>query len=540
MADDSFNDDYNDAGAMSDDSFNADPGDDYDEDGFGTDFVPESKVEFEVWDQKRARQEMEAMVTDVSETINTDPEISSHLLRHFKWSREKLQSAFFENSKKILEQCGLHMFGVKPKNPGPGDVTCSICYDENPPEDSFALGCSHWYCKDCWAGFLVDKVESGKSCIESTCPGYKCPLRITDQVFELFLKDNEKVLVKYQEYVVRSFVEDNRIMKWCPAPRCEFIIKGSAAVKTVQCRCGGKFCFNCGEEAHAPAICSKLSLWLDKCRNESETAHWIIAHTKKCPKCLVRIEKNQGCNHITCRSCKHEFCWVCDGDWLLHGNTTGGFYKCNRYDPKQLKGTGKKGDVKDSREEAKRELDRYLFYYQRYHNHDQAKVFAAKALVLTEERMKLLQSEQTSWVDVQYLRAATEQVLECRRVLKFTYVFAYYLENGSEKTLFEYLQQDLERATEKLSELSEEEPEKIKRDEVVNYTRVTQKFLTNLLEGVENGLTGNPPELQAEMAAAAAVAADPSAASATSAAAASAAAVSTRSKTSAAVRSTKK
>lgn len=93
---------------------------------------------------------------------------------------------------------------------------------------------------------------------------------------------------------------------------------------------------------------------MDKCGNESETANWILANTKKCPVCTVRIEKNQvgadggrcrsrmplvacvphlklrrscrdlaaraaasahpglqGCNHMVCRNkgCRFEFCW---------------------------------------------------------------------------------------------------------------------------------------------------------------------------------------------------------------------------------------
>ena len=30
-----------------------------------------------------------------------------------------------------------------------------------------------------------------------------------------------------------------------------------------------------------------------------------------CPKCFVRIEKSAGCNHMTCRQCSYEWCWVC-------------------------------------------------------------------------------------------------------------------------------------------------------------------------------------------------------------------------------------
>lgn len=183
-------------------------------------------------------------------------------------------------------------------------------------------------------------------------------------------------------------------------------------------------------------------------------------------------------NHITCRSCKYEFCWVCNGNWLEHGNHTGGFYKCNKYDPKTVKkgdGTNADGTTADE-DEAKAELNRYLHYYQRYHNHDQSKKFAAKQRASTEKRMLDLQQSSTTsalWIDVQYLLTAMLQVTECRNVLKYTYVYAYYLTDGPEKTLFEYLQQQLETSTETLSEMSEQPIEQLEREKLVNYTRVT-------------------------------------------------------------------
>lgn len=229
--------------------------------------------------------------------------------------------------------------------------------------------------------------------------------------------------------------------------------------------------------------------------------------------------------------CSLPFC-LGNGDWQQHGNHTGGFYKCNRWDPKEAA----KSSDKDSAEESRAELNRYLHYYQRYHNHEQSKRFAEKQKIQTEKRMSTLHAQsggEAAWIDFQFLAAATQQVLEvthttneqtmerntqqrssfslscisclflslcpslssppsfqCRNVLKYTYVLAYYLEAGPEKTLFEFLQQQLEASNEHLSELSELPPiEKIDRTQIVNYTRICKQFQENLLNGVASGLT---------------------------------------------------
>jgi ariadne-1 len=96
----------------------------------------------------------------------------------------------------------------------------------------------------------------------------------------------------------------------------------------------------------------------------------------------------------------------------------GGFYKCNRYDSSQVTNTSET----TAAQRAKAELDRYLHYYQRYHGHDRALMFANTQRELAEQRMAEKQeSEKSSWMDVQFLKQAAEQVIECRRVLKYTY-----------------------------------------------------------------------------------------------------------------------
>lgn len=79
---------------------------------------------------------------------------------------------------------------------------------------------------------------------------------------------------------------------------------------------------------HAPTDCPVIRKWLTKCADDSETANYISAHTKDCPKCHICIEKNGGCNHMQCYTCKYDFCWMCLCDWKSHGSE---YYECSRY-----------------------------------------------------------------------------------------------------------------------------------------------------------------------------------------------------------------
>lgn len=90
-------------------------------------------------------------------------------------------------------------------------------------------------------------------------------------------------------------------MRWCPAPGCIYLAKNSSLMKIeIKCKCGHLFCFGCGAESHSPASCEVIKKWDLKNSAESENLSWIMANTKPCPKCSRSIEKNQGCNHMTC------------------------------------------------------------------------------------------------------------------------------------------------------------------------------------------------------------------------------------------------
>lgn len=467
---------------------------------------------------------MNAQLREVVDVLDVPKSAASILMREHKWAKERLFQSFFDNPDKVQEKCGVKCRCQKcgsdatataPGGGGKGGggedkvaktdssnratrsfttkrKHCEICMDEDgfEPDEMISMPCGHEFCETCWYGFIHNALDKGPLCVRESCPQAGCNELITEEEVSRAAPD---LLPKFESYQLRSFVETYGMTRWCPGPGCEQVavaagsggVFADAAGGVAHCdKCDTHFCLKCGEEPHAPIACKDLVKWQEKCRNESETANWILANTKPCPKCSSRIEKNQGCNHMTCSGCKYEFCWICMGKWMVRGATTGGYYKCNKFDPNA------DGDDQSDAAKAKRELDRYLHYYKRFHGHDQAQGFAKKSLKETEARMVTLQEQNvdTVWTDVEFLKTANEQLVECRKVLKYTYAFAYYLQDKEKRSRFEFHQEMLEKFTENLSELSEKPLSEMNRTEVVNQTRVVDRFMKNVLKYVDDGM----------------------------------------------------
>ena len=115
-----------------------------------------------------------------------------------------------------------------------------------------------------------------------------------------FFAWSEALLAKYRRWLLDSYVEGQRQIKWCPKAGCTLAVTyPGGGTKSVQCRCGHSFCFSCLEDAHAPAPCDLVQKWLQREKSDDATEIWLSARTKQCPKCEVRIEKNKACNHMS-------------------------------------------------------------------------------------------------------------------------------------------------------------------------------------------------------------------------------------------------
>lgn len=487
--DESFGNDESDMDLdLDEDDFNNDPSqgidqDDQDEctsqgynDEFGDTGFGSKKpwtVPYTVLSEEDLKGRQAQMIEKVASILQIPSSHAAALLHLFRWHVDSLVERYMEDSEKVLISAGLSpsLDTAHVSNAESGWM-CTICCNESSDEEPlkiFDLACGHLACTDCYDYYLRVKIsEEGQSREIPCIAGAKaCHFKVDQQsIKELVCPMTWAKFLKNQ---IEAYVQECDHLKWCVAPECEYALECSVrkdelthVVPSVACHSKHMFCFGCNDEEHQPTLCILAAKWRKKCADDSETANWISANTKDCPKCKAMIEKNGGCNHMTCRKCRYEFCWLCLGDWDMHGQS---YYNCSRFD---------KGEVDDTeRHKSRKELERYLHYYQRYATHQQSLKLDSETYAQLDAKMKAMQEEKgLTWIEAQYLKDAYETLRQCRHTLTWTYAFAFYLKPCNQTTIFEDNQRDLELATENLSELFEkparEVAEKQTRMDVIN------------------------------------------------------------------------
>ncbi|KAK1318302.1 putative E3 ubiquitin-protein ligase ARI7 [Acorus calamus] len=441
-------------------------------------------------------------ISMVSTVLSISRVAASILLRHYNWSVSKVHDAWFADEESVRRTVGLLEKPVhRPLNAG--ELTCGICFENYPRNRMNSASCGHQFCNACWRGYIGTSINDGPGCLMLRCPDPSCGAAIGQDMINLLATGEDKE--KYNRYLLRSYIEDNKKTKWCPAPGCEFAVEFAAGDGSydVSCTCSYNFCWNCTEEAHRPVDCSTVSKWILKNSAESENMNWILANSKPCPKCKRPIEKNQGCMHITCSPpCKFEFCWLCLGAWSDHGERTGGFYSCNRYETAKQEGVYDEAERR--REMAKNSLERYTHYYERWATNQASRQKALSDLhqMQTVQLEKLSDKQSQPESQLKFITEAWLQIVECRRVLKWTYAYGYYLpeHETAKKQFFEYLQGEAEAGLERLHKCAEKElqvfldaetPSKDFnefRTKLAGLTSVTRNYFENLVRALENGL----------------------------------------------------
>eukprot|EP00918_Siedleckia_nematoides_P001583 GHVU01003721.1.p1 GENE.GHVU01003721.1~~GHVU01003721.1.p1 ORF type:complete len:501 (-),score=60.13 GHVU01003721.1:999-2501(-) len=479
-------DDLSDSGAgESDDDGDMDMDHYYDYEGEDTDVDTRKEVdpeyfEFELLKTDDIDRLFNEHVEAVCKATGVTPALAKVLLYKQNWNIADLIQRYKENFDKLLADCRV-IPAIKPKDTKvvSRNFVCPVCMCKTEPGVVVGLACGHMFCKDCWQMHFSVQIQNGCS-TGLECMGKDCEVLVPED-FVLNIVVNSRVKEKYQDFTFNDQVNSHPELRFCPGPNCPIVVRATVLkAKRVICKeCKSTFCFRCGTDYHAPTDCDTIKKWLTKCADDSETANYISAHTKDCPKCQVCIEKNGGCNHMQCTKCKHDFCWMCLGDWKNHGSE---YYECSRY--KENPNIANES----ANAQAREALKKYLFYFERWENH-------SKSLRLEEETTKKIReriedkvmNQSGTWIDWQYLLDAATLLRKCRYTLQYTYPYAYYLEKGARKQLdipkvekgarkqlFEYQQAQLEAEVENLS-WKVERAEITDRGELENQMDIAEK-----------------------------------------------------------------
>jgi ariadne-1 len=176
---------------------------------------------------------------------------------------------------------------------------CLICLSD---EELMGEECGHQFCIYCWRDFLHKEVKLKHTVI--LCPGKDCS-KVLDELTVIGYLDDEDTKDRFRETLVQSFVDDNQLVRWCPAANCTNAIVLHEVLESknegVTCTCGMTFCFRCGVETdHRPNSCRVFAEWTKK-QGGGDTSlndQLIATISRQCPKCNTSIQKNGGCNHM--------------------------------------------------------------------------------------------------------------------------------------------------------------------------------------------------------------------------------------------------
>ncbi|GAB5033205.1 ring-finger-containing e3 partial [Nannochloropsis oceanica] len=171
----------------------------------------------------------------------------------------------------------------------------------------------------CIKTYLETRIHEGRA-------EHPCPMRGDAGCNFVFGDDHlhkivdPAILAKHQH---RATLLAEPSLRECPS--CHTLVKGGSKHRpSLTCpSCGLKFCF-----LHATAhAMDEVRRWEGRrgegrhsCRQykrqmravERASASTVKRISKPCPQCKAPIEKDGGCNHISCISCRYEWCWLCD------------------------------------------------------------------------------------------------------------------------------------------------------------------------------------------------------------------------------------
>ena len=186
---------------------------------------------------------------------------------------------------------------------------CGICLEHVAASQLVLSSCGHNFCRDCWVGYLTSKVNDGQV-LALHCPHPKCPRPLPSA--EVLGVLPPALHSKFDRFRTNAEIALDPNARWCPTVNCESVMVGSRSEPRLKCRkCAQALCFNCNERWHEGRTCEEAA-------NAVMVSYKKTHDVRACPQCAATIERSEGCSHMTCTRCAHQFCWLCGRKYTKH------------------------------------------------------------------------------------------------------------------------------------------------------------------------------------------------------------------------------
>ncbi|KAF9054462.1 hypothetical protein BJ165DRAFT_1306121, partial [Panaeolus papilionaceus] len=188
---------------------------------------------------------------------------------------------------------------------------CGICHEMHPISDvTNLLGCSHSYCNECLQQLVRSKLQDGRYPIF-------CPECHVDRSRSVKTQIDQGVIEKLQlEKSLMDRLSDLQLISHSVVlhcPRChngmtvdrESLQKENIVICPLSV-CGQHWCKSCNKQIASSAT-------KHRCKHVNIDRLMRRKGWKYCPGCQTPIQKESGCNHITCGApgCNVHFCYKC-------------------------------------------------------------------------------------------------------------------------------------------------------------------------------------------------------------------------------------
>jgi len=189
------------------------------------------------------------------------------------------------------------------------------------------------FCRECLRGYLVTALEDAGS-FPVQCPSVGCGETIPPWLAaELLTREQRR---RFSRFYLKAAYGD----PWrCPPQRCRAIHLCSAADARsdrgrFQCHdCRTELCARCKGTWHAGEDCGTYQARMAEAAHgtDAATRRLLRRTSKPCPGCRYPTThyKYDGCHHITCVRCRHDWCYVCSGPHRRCGCPYQGSTSCN-------------------------------------------------------------------------------------------------------------------------------------------------------------------------------------------------------------------